>query len=150
MKAPSRTLAVAVAAFAVSACSETLPTAATADLEPSYVAANPATQGNKLQCFDGTTDGGFNGTCTLIENGAILNTNDGDGDANNSYAGVYLQNTNLGGKLLVDVNQLAFDYEGAEAIGGSPRLSIPIDENDDGSWDGFAFVDTLGCNDGDP
>lgn len=109
--------------------------------------------GNKLQCFSGTADGGYNGTCTLVDDGAILDNNDGDADPSNNYSGVYLDNSNLAGKKLSTVNKLAFDYEAADgttASGGSPRLSIPIDEDGDGAWDGFAFVDTLGCNDGDP
>ena len=46
------------------------------------------------------------------------------------------------------MNKLAFSYEGTSAAGGSPRLSIPIDENGDGTTEAYAFVDTLGCNDG--
>jgi hypothetical protein len=111
---------------------------------------NAASAGNKLQCFDGTTDGGFNGTCALVQNGAVLNTNDGDSDPNNNYAGVYILNSNLGGKLLSEVNKLSFSYSGSGATGGSPRVSIPIDTNGDGGWDAFAFADTLGCNNGDP
>jgi len=108
-----------------------------------------STNGNKLQCFSGSTDGGgFNGTCTLTSSGAVLNTVDGDADPNNNYAGVYVQNTNLDGKLVSHVNMLAFSYSGTSAAGGSPRLSIPIDENGDGTTEAYAFVDTLGCNDG--
>ena len=76
-----------------------------------------STSGNKLQCFSGSTDGGgFNGTCTLTTSGAELNTIDNDADPNNNYAGVYVQNTNLGGKLLGHVNKLAFSYEGTSAV----------------------------------
>jgi hypothetical protein len=153
MIAARRTVAVALAALAVSACSENLPTGTSSDLDPTY-AANPiaATMGNKLQCFSGETDdpATYNGTCTLIQNGAILDTNYCDLDPNNNYAGVYIQNSNLGGKLLSDVGQLGFSYEGDEAVGGSPRLSIPIDEDGDGDTEAYAFIDTLGCNDGDP
>ena len=106
--------------------------------------------GNKLQCFDGTTDGGFNGTCTLTSDGAVLDTTDGDANPNNAYAGVYLQNTNLDGRRLSQVHNLGFSYDGTGAAGGSPRLSIPIDEDGDGTTDAYAFVDTLGCNDGSP
>jgi hypothetical protein len=150
MKGLRFTIAVASVAFVTVACSDS-PTATSPDLSPSY-AANPnaGTQGNKLQCFSGTTDGGYNGTCTLIANGATLNTVDGDADNNNAYAGVYIQNSNLGGKLLSDVNKLSFDYTGTSASGGSPRLSIPIDENGDGTTEAYAFIDTNGCNDGDP
>jgi hypothetical protein len=106
--------------------------------------------GNKLQCFDGTTDGGFNGTCTLTSDGATLNTIDGDADPNNNYAGVYILNSNLDGRLLSHVQNLSFTYDGSTASGGSPRFSIPIDENGDGTTEAYAFIDTLGCNDGSP
>ncbi len=113
-------------------------------------AAGGSLNGNKIQCFDGTTDGGFNGVCTLVApGGATLNTIDNDLDPNNNYAGVYVQNTNLDGKLIGDVNKLSFSYDGSGAAGGSPRISIPIDENNDGTTEAYAFIDTLGCNDGD-
>jgi hypothetical protein len=104
--------------------------------------------GNKLQCFDGTTDGGFNGVCTLTADGATLNTIDGDADPNNNYAGVYIQNSNLDDRLVSHVQNLSFTYDGSGAAGGSPRFSIPIDEDGDGTTEAYAFVDTLGCNDG--
>lgn len=102
-----------------------------------------------LMCFSGTTDGGYNGTCTLSGNTAVVNTVDGDVDPNNAYGGVYYEQTNLSGKLISQVDKLAFSYDGTGASGGSPRFSVPIDENNDGVYDGFAFVDSLGCNDGD-
>jgi len=108
------------------------------------VAANP------LLCFSGTTDGGFNGTCTLIAGGAVLNTFDGDTNPNNNYAGVFFATSSLSGKPLSAVSA-SFTYAasaGTTASGGSPRLSIPIDTNADGVTDNYAFIDTLGCNDG--
>lgn len=122
-----------------------------AELSPSLAASSTAlTAGNKLQCFSGTEDGGYNGTCELLSGGsAYLNTVDDDDDPNNNYAGVYVYSTNLDGKLLSSVNKLSFTYEGTSATGGSPRFSIPIDTDGDGSWDAFAFIDALGCTDGD-
>ena len=79
-----------------------------------------------------------------------MNTIDGDANPNNNYAGVYIQNTNLDSRLLSHVHNLSFDYAGSVATGGSPRFSIPIDEDDDGTTEAYAFVDTLGCNDGSP
>ena len=114
------------------------------------VAVAGSENGNKLLCFDGTTDGGFNGVCTPTEDGATLNTIDGDLDPNNNYAGVYIQNTNLDNRLLSHVHNLSFTYAGSGATGGSPRFSIPIDEDGDGTTEAYAFVDTLGCNDGSP
>lgn len=105
--------------------------------------------GNKLQCFSGSADNSviYSGDCAFNGNTAVITTTDPGPEG--SYAGVYIQNSNLGGKLLSDVNKLAFTYDGTGAAGGSPRLSIPIDENNDGTADGYAFVDTMRCNDGD-
>lgn len=109
-----------------------------------------AAAANPLLCFDGTTDGGFNGHCTLVAGGAILDTIDGDTNPNNAYAGVYYAESNLSGDPLAGVSA-SFTYAasaGTTATGGSPRLSIPIDTNNDGTTDNYAFVDTLGCNNG--
>jgi hypothetical protein len=153
----SRFTILILAALATAACSDSLPTSTTADLTPSYAADRSDVSGNKLQCFQGTGDGyGDNGTCTLTTNGATLNTLDTDSNPYNNYAGVYIT-SNLGGKLLSDVNRLSFDYSGTGAAGGSPRISIPIDINGDGLIDDinndgyvdFAFTDTQGCNNGD-
>jgi hypothetical protein len=105
--------------------------------------------GNKLQCFSGTADNDqlYGGDCAFDSNTAVIKTT--DSGAEGSYAGVYIQNSNLGGKLLADVNKLAFTYDGTGATGGSPRLSIPIDNNNDSKADAYAFIDTNGCNDGD-
>ena len=152
------TMAIAAMALVTTACSESLPTEAVSDVTPSY-AKNPKADasGNKLQCFEGQGDGwGSEGTCELITNGASINTLDTDGNIYNNYAGVYIP-SNLGGRLLSDVNKLSFSYDGSGAAGGSPRISLPIDINGDGFIDDinedgyadFAFIDTMGCNDGD-
>jgi hypothetical protein len=113
----------------------------------------PTPNPNPLLCFDGTTDGGFNGHCTLIAGGATLNTIDDDQNPDNAYAGVYYETSGLSGKMLSAVNpsSVSFTYAAEDettASGGSPRVSIPIDENADGTTDHYAFADTLGCNDG--
>ncbi|HLP79547.1 MAG TPA: hypothetical protein VK158_02855 [Acidobacteriota bacterium] len=105
---------------------------------------------NKLLCFDGTTDGyGYGGTCTLMGNGArgpaTLDNTDGDPDG--SYSGVYVMNSVMYGQNLADVGQLQFEYTG-DATAGSPRFSIPIDTNDDGLIDFWAYVSAYYCNDG--
>jgi hypothetical protein len=110
-----------------------------------------AAAANPLLCFSGTTDGGFNGTCTLIAGGAILNTFDGDTNPNNNYAGVYYAQSSLSGGPLAAASVISFTYAasaGTTASGGSPRVSIPIDDADSTTADTFAFIDTLGCNDG--
>ena len=119
--------------------------------------------GNKLQCFSGTTDGGYFGTCSVTAGGVVtLNNNSptdtpagndvtGTTNPNDQYSGVFVENSNLAGKLLNTVNKLTFSYaaaSGTVASGGSPRFSIPIDTNGDGTNDVYAFIDTLGCNNG--
>lgn len=128
-------MAIAAVAIASTACSESLPTEAAADLTPSY--AKGETSGNKLQCFG-------DGECTLIPGGATLSNDAGE------HSGVYIP-SNLIGRSLSDVNKLSFDYSGSGAAGGSPRISVPIDSNGDGTTDDHAFIDTGYCNDaGDP
>jgi hypothetical protein len=109
--------------------------------------------GNKLQCFSGTTDGtNYGGTCSLTATG-VATLDNTDGNPNGSYSGVFVQNSNLGGKLLNNANKLSFSYAAGTntvASGGSPRFSIPIDTDGDGAIDIYAFIDTLGCNNGSP
>jgi hypothetical protein len=104
--------------------------------------------GNRLYCFSGSEDGGANGTCTLTADGAVIDTTDGDTNPNNNYAGVYVGNSKLEGRLIGDVGKLSFSYSGGPVVGGSPRFSIPIDEGGDGTTEGYAFADASGCNDG--
>ncbi|HUR15452.1 MAG TPA: hypothetical protein VM097_13300 [Mycobacteriales bacterium] len=103
-------------------------------------AGDPSTAGNKLQCFDGTQDG-YSGSCSLDGRSATL-TNPVGG-----YSGVYVARTNLAGKRLADVNQLAFSYAGATS-GGSPRITLPADIDGDGTWEDFISADAVTCNDG--
>jgi hypothetical protein len=117
-----------------------------------FGSAGTVAAANPLLCFSGSTDpGDFNGICTLIEGGAVLETVDGDADPNNAYAGVYYEVTSLSGELVGDVSDVSFDYECASAInvfcvaGGSPRVSVPIDTDADGSWESFAFIDAANC-----
>src|SRR5258705_12860160 len=77
----------------------------------SAAAVDTAPGQNKLQCFDGTTDGGFGGTCTLKANGAkgpayLDNT---DSNAAGDYSGVFIQNTTLAGQTLGSVTQLGYN-----------------------------------------
>ena len=68
---------------------------------------------------------------------------------NGSYAGVTQGPNYIKGRLLKDVVNLGFSYAGGPHVGGAPRLSVPIDHNNDGTWDSFAFMDAPGCNNGD-
>ncbi|HEY8258911.1 MAG TPA: hypothetical protein VIG08_14730 [Gemmatimonadales bacterium] len=123
---------------------------------------DPTIAGQTVQCIDGdegTGIPGFHGEATKFRTnkGCELNTVDGDADPNNNAAYVVTTQNKLSGKKLTQVQQLNFYYAGGPAIGGNPRLSIPIDEDGDGSFEfGFtptdeqyAFIDALGCNDGD-
>ena len=104
-------------------------------------------KGNTLSCFSGTQEGGANGTCAFTTDGATLNTIDGNTNPYDNYAGVYLQNSNLDGKSLADVNKLSFRATGTTTA-GSPRFSLPIDTGD-GTTAFYAFVSAFYCNDGD-
>ncbi len=115
-------------------------------------AATPPGQ-NKILCFDGTTDGGYNGVCTMQGRGArgpaTLNNNDGDSDPYNNYSGVYVESAYLAGTALEDVSKLQFSYTG-EATAGSPRLSIAVDPDGDPATEDtfYAFLSAYYCNDG--
>ncbi len=107
---------------------------------------------NKVQCFDGTTDGGYNGVCTLNSNGAkgsaTLNNNDNDTDPYNNYSGIYTATSNMYSQMLGEVSHLSFMYTGDAATAGSPRFSIPISTDGNSTYDVYAFVSAYYCNDG--
>jgi hypothetical protein len=107
---------------------------------------------NKIQCFSGTMDGGYNGTCTLNSNGAkgsaTLNNNDNDLDPYNNYSGVYTANSNMYGKTVGNVGQLSFTYTGDVATAGSPRFSIPLSTDGNSTSDVYSFVSAYYCNNG--
>jgi len=111
----------------------------------------PANGVNKMICFSGVSEGSiYGGTCTLANKAAsktvaTLKTNGGDPDG--EYAGVYSDNKFTGGKALSQVSDLKFSYTGTPT-NGSPRFSIPIDANSDGTTDYFAFASAFFCNDG--
>jgi hypothetical protein len=103
---------------------------------------------NKLQCFDGTTDGGFGGTCTLSSNGARgpATLDNSSNSAAGDYSGVYALESTIYGQLLTDLTQLSYHYSGSIAPQpGNLSYNIPIDTNGDGTTDFFAFVDAYYC-----
>jgi hypothetical protein len=116
---------------------------------------DPTPVGMRVQCIDGDEGTGiptFNGEAYRFKNnkGCELNTNDGDADPNNNAAFVVTTQNKIRGKKLTQIQRLDFYYAGGPPVGGSPRFSIPIDEAPtDGTTEGYAFVDVLGCNDGD-
>jgi hypothetical protein len=106
-----------------------------------------AAAASPLLCFSGTTDGGANGICTLIAGGAILNTVDGDTIPDNNYAGVYYAHSSISGELLSDVSNLSFTYTGTPTL-GSPRITLPIDTDNDGDTDFWLSIGAFYCNNG--
>lgn len=108
----------------------------------SAVAANP------LLCFDGPSDGTiYGGDCTLNTSGTGATLDNNGGDPDGSYSGVYYAVSSLSGKLLSDVTDLSFTYTGTPTA-GSPRISLPIDTNNDGVTDFYAFIGAFYCNNG--
>ena len=113
-------------------------------------AGQPTAPGqNKLQCFDGTTDGGFGGICTLTSHGAkgpatLDNT---DTNPNGDYSGVYIINSTLFGQLLSNVTQLSYNYTGTIApLPGNLSLNLPIDLSPtDGTTNAYAYIDAFYC-----
>jgi hypothetical protein len=103
---------------------------AIAGLTLSVTMAAPPPQ--KLNCFQG---GG--GACSVdsSNNTAILDVPSG------GYAGVYVNGKSYSNKPLGSVG-FSFTYFG-DVSGGSPRLSIPI--NDGTSPTPYAFIDAAGC-----
>lgn len=103
---------------------------------------------NKLQCFDGTTDGGFGGTCTLKANGAKgpATLNNTDTNAAGDYAGVYFANSTMTGQPLGSVTQLSYSYTGTTAQGpGDLSLNVPVNLTGGTTTDGYLFIDAFYC-----
>jgi len=103
---------------------------------------------NPLLCFDGPSEGTiYGGHCTLNASGTGATLDNTGGDADGSYSGVYFASSALSGKLLSEVSDLSFSYTGT-ATAGSPRISLPIDTNNDGATDFYAFIGAFYCNNG--
>lgn len=103
---------------------------------------------NKIQCFDGTTDGGFGGTCTLKNSGANspATLDNSDSNVNGDYAGVYVQNSTIFGQSLSQVTKLGYTYSGSIAPQpGDLSLNVPIDTDGNGTTDTYAFIDAYYC-----
>jgi hypothetical protein len=118
----------------------------------SAFAAVPTAPGqNKLTCFDGVSEGTiYGGSCVMKSNGARgpATLDNIDGDIHGSYSGVYVETSTLYGELLGEVSQLSFNYTGV-ATAGSPRISLPVDTTGDGLTDGYLFISSYYCNDGE-
>jgi hypothetical protein len=103
---------------------------------------------NKLKCFDGTTDGGFGGTCTLNSNGAKgpATLDNSSSSPSGDYSGVYTLESTVYGQLLTALTQLSYHYEGSiTPQPGNLSYYIPIDTDGNGSTNFYAFVDAFYC-----
>jgi len=103
------------------------------------LAAPNANSSNKLQCFDGQPD--YPGTCSISNGVATLNNSTGP------YSGVYISGSNLSGRTLSQVANLSFNYTGTPT-NGSPRMTLPIDMNGDGTTDDYLSISAYFCNNG--
>ena len=97
----------------------------------SVAIAAPA-KAQRLNCFSG---GGATCTIDATNNTAVLEVIGG------GYAGVYVNGKSYSNKLVGSVD-FSFTYWG-DVSGGSPRLSIPIDDGT--SPTAYAFIDAAGC-----
>lgn len=116
--------------------------------------AGTAAAANPLLCFDGTTDTANGDTGGAVYGGVCTKTGATSATLNNiptgrdgSYSGVYYAVSAISGKPLSQVSGLSFNYTGT-ATAGSPRISLPIDTNGDGTTDFYAFIGAFYCNDG--
>lgn len=117
--------------------------------------AGTASAANPLKCFDGTTDTAngetgtaiYGGVCTLNASGTGATLNNSVAVGSGDYSGVYYATSSVSGKSLSDITELSFTYTGTPTA-GSPRISLPIDTNNDGTTDFYAFIGAFYCNDG--
>jgi hypothetical protein len=117
--------------------------------------AGTAAAANPLLCFSGTADtanGGtgtaiYGGTCTLSPDGTSAVLNNSVTGPDGSYSGVYYAVSHWSGKLLSQITELSFNYAGTAVTPGSPRISLPVDLNNDGMID-YISIAAYYCNDG--
>ena len=117
--------------------------------------AGTASAANPLRCFDGTTDtahnqtGGavYGGVCTLDGSGTGATLDNSVAVGSGDYSGVYYATSGLSGKLLSEITELSFTFTGVPTA-GSPRISLPLDTNGDGTTDVYAFIGAFYCDNG--
>jgi len=98
-----------------------------------------------LICFDGTTDGGFGGVCSLgkdFKSGTLSNNS---GLPSGDYSGVYSRELQEYGLFLSNIHDLTYRYKGPVPTLGDLSYNIPIDLDGNGSTDVIAFVDAANC-----
>jgi hypothetical protein len=117
--------------------------------------AGPAAAANPLLCFDGTTDTAngdtgtfvYGGLCTLNASGTGATLDNSVTGPDGSYSGVYYAVSSISGALLSDVSDLSFNYTGTPTA-GSPRITLPIDTDNDGDTEFWLSIGAFYCNDG--
>jgi hypothetical protein len=110
--------------------------------------AGTAAAANPLLCFDGPSDATiYGGHCTLNASGTGATLDNSGGDTDGSYSGVYFAVSSLNGKLLSQVTDVSFTYTGIPTA-GSPRISLPIDTDGNGTTDLYISISAFYCNDG--
>jgi len=108
----------------------------------------PAAAANPLLCFDGPSEGTiYGGDCTLNASGTGATLDNTGGDPDGSYSGVYFAVSSISGELLTDVSGLSFNYTGTPTA-GSPRISLPIDTDNDGDTEFYISIGAFYCNNG--
>ncbi len=111
----------------------------------SFVEHLPKVVAPELLCFDGTTDGGYGGTCAISNGVATLNNS--SSSVTGDYSGVYYAISTYSGQLLSSISSLGYTYSGTVTpSAGNLSLNIPVDENNDGTTDNYAYVDATYCS----
>ena len=107
-------------------------------------AATGGTNSNTLKTFaEGGSVVTFSNGLLTINNSVVDGTVVYNGTNAYNDGGAYIGSKNKSHKLL---NQITFSFTSSGIVsGGAPRFSLPIDENNDGTTDGYAFIDAAGC-----
>jgi hypothetical protein len=133
-------------------------TAAVVTTTTNQAVHDPNIRGMPVECVDGAVFAGLPGTSDPFrpQGSAVRGCEVNILNVSGGAAAVATLRDPLRGVKLVNVDAINFDYAGGPQGAGSPRWSIPIDEDGDRVFefdpDGtetFAFIDNLGCNDGD-
>lgn len=109
-----------------------------------HLKKNPVST-SALKCFDGPSDLTIYGGACSITNG-VATLNNSDSNPNGDYSGVYYQTSSLSGMMLSGITTLGYTYSGTvPPMPGDLSLNIPVDTNNDGTTDAYAYVDAFYC-----